>query len=88
MNMTLKFHFARRTAAATPLAAKALTSTCVAVSAFVISGFSMAQQAPQKVQTGPGTAVVASWESTTIHPGIVQSSPGAFLQGARRWQCE
>ena len=39
------------------LSANALTSICVA--ALVFSGLSMAQEAAQKVQAGPGTAVVA-----------------------------
>lgn len=59
MNITVKFHFSRWTGAVVTLGANALTSICVAASAFVFSGVSMAQQAPQKVQAGPGTAVVA-----------------------------
>jgi polyisoprenoid-binding protein YceI len=59
MNTTLKFHFSRWMGAVVTLRANALTPICVAASAFVFSGLSMAQQAPQKVQAGPGTAVVA-----------------------------
>jgi polyisoprenoid-binding protein YceI len=59
MNITLKFHFSRWIDAVVSLGGNALASICVAASAFVFSGVSMAQQPPQKVQAGPGTAVVA-----------------------------
>jgi len=64
MNITLKFHFARRTGALVTLGANALTSICIATSALGFSGVSMAQPAPHKVQPGPGTAVVAPG----VHP--------------------
>jgi polyisoprenoid-binding protein YceI len=59
MNITLKVRFSRWTGAVVTLCANALTAVCVAASVLVFSGVSMAQQAPQKAQAGPGTAVVA-----------------------------
>src|ERR1700733_12916001 len=60
MNTTLRFHSARWTDAVVTPAVNSLTSICVAACAFVFSGVSMAQQAPQKAPAAPGTAVVAS----------------------------
>jgi polyisoprenoid-binding protein YceI len=59
MNIRPKLRFSRLTDAVVTRGANALTSACVAASALVFSGVSMAQQAPQKVQAGPGTAVTA-----------------------------
>lgn len=64
MNITSKFHFSRWMGAMVTAGAGALTSMCVAASAFVFCAVSMAQPAPQKAQAGPGTAVVAPG----IHP--------------------
>src|SRR5579863_5692115 len=57
--MNMKFHLSRRADAVITVGAKSFASICVAASTFLLSAVSMAQPAPQKVQTGPGTAVVA-----------------------------
>jgi polyisoprenoid-binding protein YceI len=75
MNITLKFHFSRWMGAMAALGANALTS--VTASAFVFSGVSMAQQAPQKVQAGPGTAVVAPGVRTR-HLELDEIPPGTY----------
>lgn len=77
MNITLKFHFSRWTGAVVTLGAKALTSICVAASALVFSGVSMAQQAPQKAQVGPGTAVVEPGVHAR-HLGLDEIPPGTY----------
>src|ERR1019366_3506482 len=59
MNIALKVNFSRCKGALLNLGANALTSISVAACAFTLSGVAIAQQAPQKVQVGPGTAVVA-----------------------------
>ena len=58
MAITLKFPRARRTPSVVSLGAKALASISVAACALLFSGVSLAQQAPQQAQAGPGTAVV------------------------------
>jgi polyisoprenoid-binding protein YceI len=58
MAITLRFRRARRVPAVLTLCANALASISVAACALVFSGVSLAQQAPQQAQAGPGTAVV------------------------------
>jgi polyisoprenoid-binding protein YceI len=58
--MNMKFHFLLGSDELVILRLNALRLICVAASAFVLAGPSMAQPAPQKVQPGPGTAVVAA----------------------------
>lgn len=59
MNITMRVNFSRRTDALLDLGANALRSISVAASAFALFGVAVAQQAPQNVPVGPGTAVVA-----------------------------
>jgi polyisoprenoid-binding protein YceI len=77
MNTTLKFHFSRWVSVVTTLTTTALTSICVAASAFASSGLSMAQQAPQKVEAGPGTAVVAPGVHAR-HLELDEIAPGTY----------
>ena len=59
MGITLKVNFFTCSGPLPNLVAWALMSISVAASAFALSGAAIAQQVPQKVQAGPGTAVVA-----------------------------
>jgi polyisoprenoid-binding protein YceI len=59
MTVTLKVEFSRRMDLLLDLGAHALPSIIVASSVLALCGITLAQQGPQKVQDGPGTAVVA-----------------------------
>jgi polyisoprenoid-binding protein YceI len=65
------------TGAVITLGSSALRSICVTASAFVFSATSMAQQAPQKVQVGRGTAAVGPGVHTT-HFGVDEIPAGTY----------
>jgi polyisoprenoid-binding protein YceI len=65
------------TGAVITLGSSALRSICIAASAFVFSETSIAQQAPQKVQVGPGTAAVEPGVHAT-HFGVDKIPAGTY----------
>jgi polyisoprenoid-binding protein YceI len=74
MNIALKVSFSSCAGGLRNPGRNALTSICIAVSAFVFSGVSMAQQAPPP---GPGTAVVEPGVHAT-HFGLDEIPPGTY----------